>query len=264
VKTHRMLSLLVAALFTMFAIVRAEDAKPQSQKIVEDEDAAKRLVAIAAVYPKKIAANRGSSLHAVSKQIHLDGSQSKPADLKLTYQWKQTGGEDLQCQPNTLQRKLVGLPMYKVGTFKFQLTVSDGTYTSEPSEVEFEVVEPGPEVPFEKREVSKELVAFPEVTPNPAAVNVRGNAAVMANQKIIILDGSKSTPASESLEYYWKQTGGDDLKLQEHALSKDRVGLRIFKTGKYTFQLIVADEKRRSERVEVELDVVDPEAARAK
>ena len=65
-------------------------------------------------------------------------------------------------------------------------------------------------------------------------------ASTSATPTIIVLDGTFSTGAA-NLTYTWAQTAGAPLNLPASAMNKDRIGLRIFKSGKYTFQLTVSD-----------------------
>ncbi len=77
---------------------------------------------------------------------------------------------------------------------------------------------------------------------------------------MIILDGRGSKPENKNLTYAWRQVGGDNLKLQPAALSKERVGIRVYKAGDYKFELIVSDNENSSLPVTVDLKVVDDEA----
>ncbi len=118
--------------------------------------------------------------------------------------------------------------------------------------------------PAEKREKLAEdnppnpnLKAVPKVIPKVAKAAVRGPNNPVGN--IIILDGTKSEPANKNLTYEWSQISGENLRLRPDAMKHDRVGLRIYKAGKYKFQLVVSDGGSTSEPVEVELEVVDPD-----
>lgn len=106
----------------------------------------------------------------------------------------------------------------------------------------------------EEKPAKSGLKAVAEVKPHVAKVAVRGanNAGC-----IIVLDAEGSASSTNGdLSYKWKQSGGVDLSLPEAALTKSRVGLYIYKTGKYKFQLTVSEGGSSSEPAEVEVEVV--------
>ncbi len=98
---------------------------------------------------------------------------------------------------------------------------------------------------------SSELAAIPvkELLRTKAAV--RQARQTLQSSDIAILDGSASTPQNGSLTYRWTQIAGENLKLPASQLTRERVGLRIYKSGRYTFSLTVSDGEKTSAPAEV-------------
>ncbi len=100
----------------------------------------------------------------------LDGTKSRP-NKKLTYQWKQIGGEDLHLPPDRLNKDRVGLLVYVPGIYKFQLTVSDDQYTSQPTVLEINVVEDGASAPPPAPAPAPEATEKKKPTPDKTDAN---------------------------------------------------------------------------------------------
>ncbi len=117
----------------------SEDDEPSARSPKVDAVIPNRLVAIAKASP--INAANVAKFHS-GDVVVLDGTQSKSAGSNLALVLTQTGGYDLKLQPAAFAKDRVGIRIVPPGKYKFQLTVSDGAHTSEPSEVELEVVCP--------------------------------------------------------------------------------------------------------------------------
>jgi hypothetical protein len=142
----------------------------------------------------------------------LDGTKSKPQNKRLTYQWKQIGGEDLHLPPDRLNKDRVGLLVYVPGLYKFTLTVSDDQFTSQPTVLEINVAEdaaagttPAPTAP-EATEKKK-----PESPPEP-----KGPSSSDAGHR----DGALLPPPKDAEKSVTPETASKSNSADQVALKK--------------------------------------------
>jgi len=123
------------------------DSAPAEVK-VEVLKAGSLPVAVAVAKPNPVkAAQKGNKDD--PNILELNGEKSRPGvgGTALTYQWKQVSGEDLKLRPSDLAKGRVGLRVFRPGTYRFTLVVSDGQNRSAPAYLDVEVIEgaKGPE-----------------------------------------------------------------------------------------------------------------------
>jgi len=157
----------------------------------------------------------------------LDGTQSKPRNKPLTYQWKQIGGDDLHLPPDRLNKDRVGLLVFVAGAYKFSLIVSDGQNTSQPAIVEVNVVDDGAAQPPPAD--SKKTEGTPEKTQIQVPEGPHKDGALLPPPKdaksIEVTSASDDIKENEnaalknSLEELAKKPGADAEKTLITALS---------------------------------------------
>jgi hypothetical protein len=168
----------------------------------------------------------------VNEQVALDGSGSTDPDGDpLTYAWNQTEGP----VPVTLAGASSVTPTFtppELGTYRFELVVSDGQTSSAPDSVAVTVEN--------ENRVPVALVA--EVS---GPVNVGD---------WVILDGHASyDPDGDALGYQWTQAGGAQVSLDDPAAQV--TGFYAVTEGVLRFQLVVDDGELSSAPASVEVTV---------
>ena len=123
--------------------------------------------------------------------VSLDGSgSSDPEGGALSYQWRQVGGSPTVALTGATQSVASFSAPAQLSsdvTLTFELLVSDGTSDSAPSTVAITV----------------------EAGPNDAPTADAGDAATVAEDAQVVLDGSGSSdPEGGALSYQWSQVGG--------------------------------------------------------
>ena len=178
----------------------------------------------------------------------LDASASNDPDSgprPLSFEWKQASGP-AKVELTREGAKATFTPR-KAGVYVFQVRVSDGKAESLPAEIKVDVMKAG-SLP----------VALPQAIPNPVKAAQKG---LKNDPNILILDGTRSRPGAENtgakLTYQWKQLSGEDLRLKPADLAKERVGLRVFVPGLYSFSLTVSDGQNRSASARLDVHVID-------
>jgi ELWxxDGT repeat protein len=133
--------------------------------------------------------------------VTLDGSASSdPNGDPLSYQWEQIGGPTVALSDPTAARPGFAAPSVPRGgaTLTFQLTVFDGTHTSEADTVDITV---------------KNL--------NQAPVADAGDDQTVQEGSPVTLHGGESfDPDSDPLTYQWAQTAGPDVSLSDPAAAE--------------------------------------------
>ena len=176
----------------------------------------------------------------VGQDTIIDASASSDPDNgpePLIFRWKSDG----------VVMKTINGPVNKFkpptpGKLTFTVEAYDGKDFSEPVTIQVNVLPLG-SLP----------AAVATVGPNPSKKSIRGGNAALKN--LIVLDGTKSTPEDKIQTYSWSQISGDNLGLKPEQLSKEKVGLYIFKAGTYRFQLIVSDGTNSSKAATVDVEV---------
>jgi hypothetical protein len=136
--------------------------------------------------------------------VILDGRKSRSVTGEIKYAWKQVEGRRLDIPATELAKPRIGLLFFQPGTYRFELTVSDGQETSQPSYVEVRVRDDAaaPEAP-------KRVNALPETPVAPlAAAPPRAEAPRAAEAESE--DGGLLPPPKESRELFGLDT--EELK----------------------------------------------------
>lgn len=170
----------------------------------------------------------------IGSTVALDGRGSMAQDnANLKFLWKQVDGPFVRSFGNDVDGVLTFKPETP-GTYTFRLVVNDGTLDSRPVE---------------------KIVKVVEQDAAPVAVADAPKKGLVGRH--IRLDGSKSFDReSKSLEYYWRQTAGPNVK--KYFLGKEGSSCPAFlpdEAGTYTFELTVSDGVRRSEPSAVNVQV---------
>ena len=177
----------------------------------------------------------------------LDASTSSDPDngpKPLTFTWRQVDGTKVELKS---EGAIARFTPKKAGVATFAVEAFDGKNKSPAAEIKVQVL-PAGTFP----------VAIPKAKPNPAKIARREVKTDLS----VILDGTESRPRDKPLTYTWKQISGDDLGLPAAALTRERVGLRIYHRGAYRFSLIVSDGENKSQEqfVDVTVESAEPEA----
>lgn len=131
--------------------------------------------------------------------VMLDGSGSSDPDGDLlTFEWMQVAGIAVSLDLTDPEYPTFTAPTVPRGgaTLTFQLTVSDGEFTSEPAYVNITV-----------KNVN-----------NPPVASVSNDSLAVAEEAVVTLDGSPSyDPDAEPITFAWVQTAGQAVTLSEPA-----------------------------------------------
>jgi len=168
--------------------------------------------------------------------LSLDGSgSSDPHGAALSYYWSQISGS-----PGTFSNAWVAQPTFyasALGTYQFELVVSNGSLGSLPDTVRVTVTNQVPTADAGDRQVHFDLGAITSIT----------------------MDGSRSSDAEQiPLSYHWKQIGGWQVSLSDtNAVNPTFVPAWL---GTYLFELVVNDGLQDSPPDVVEI-VIGPNHA---
>ena len=158
-----------------------------------------------------------------TQTVNLDGSKSSDPDGdKLSYNWKQTGGDvkiDIGSS-DAVAASFVAPVTEKETQDKIELTVDDS-----------------------KGGKSSDTVNITIKKANQEPVSDAGSDQTADANKEVKLDGSKSTdPDGDNLNFEWSQTKGSDVKLSDkHDASPSFVAPEINKETDMQFELLVDD-----------------------
>ncbi len=167
--------------------------------------------------------------------VVLDGRNSfSPSRKPLKYYWKQKSGPFVRSFARP-EEGVLTFTAEDEGEYEFELIVSDGEQESAST--------------VRKFFVGQEAAA-------PVAVVMGPPHAKVGEQ--IVLDGTRSFDRGESeLEYLWRQISGP--RILHYTLPKanasDVVAFTPQEAGKYVFELVVANGRRKSRPAHLEIDV---------
>jgi hypothetical protein len=153
-------------------------------------------------------------------QILLDGSGSyDPDNDAITYAWTQIAGPNV-----TLSESTAAEPSFEateLGTYTFQLIVSDGSLSSNADQVAI-------------------TVADGSVNQQPVADAGDDMSQVLEGPTPVELDGTGSfDPDGDTLSYNWSQIGGPAVALSDPNAARPTFTPTM--DGEYTFRLVVND-----------------------
>jgi hypothetical protein len=169
---------------------------------------------------------------AAGSTVTLDGSGSVDPGGNPRYQWTQTGGPAVTLSSSTAVKPTFTAPA-SAGTLTFQLVVTDGTLTSQPSTVKITV----------------------SSTATPTA-NAGPNQSVATGQTVQ-LDGSGSVDPGGNPSYQWTQTSGYAVGSLSSATAV-KPTFTAPTAGTFTFQLVVTDGSLTSQPSSVTITVSAP------
>jgi hypothetical protein len=158
-----------------------------------------------------------------TQTVNLDGSKSSDPDGdKLSYNWKQTGG-DVKINMDSsdgVAASFVAPVTEKEEQVKIELTVDDS-----------------------KGGKSSDTVNITIKKANQEPVSDAGSDQTADANTEVKLDGSKSTdPDGDNLKFAWSQTKGSDVKLSDkHDTSPSFVAPEVDKETEMQFELLVDD-----------------------
>jgi Bacterial Ig domain/PKD domain len=158
-----------------------------------------------------------------TQTVNLDGSKSSDPDGdKLSYNWKQTGG-DVKINMDSsdgVAASFVAPVTEKEEQVKIELTVDDS-----------------------KGGKSSDTVNITIKKANQEPVSDAGSDQTADAKAEVKLDGSKSTdPDGNNLKFEWSQTKGSDVKLSDkHDTSPSFVAPEVDKETEMQFELLVDD-----------------------
>jgi hypothetical protein len=158
-----------------------------------------------------------------TQTVNLDGSKSSDPDGdKLSYNWKQTGG-DVKINMDSsdgVAASFVAPVTEKEEQVKIELTVDDS-----------------------KGGKSSDTVNITIKKANQEPVSDAGSDQTADANTEVKLDGSKSTdPDGDNLKFEWSQTKGSDVKLSDkHDTSPSFVAQEVDKETEMQFELLVDD-----------------------
>lgn len=169
----------------------------------------------------------------IGATVTLNGSNSSdPEGGSLTYTWSQLFGPEAV----TLTHPTSATPSFtpnQTGTYIFQLTVSDGVNTSEPSFVSIAV-------------------------DNHKPVADAGTDQIVVTGALVSLNGSTSQDSDgDELSYTWTQLFGPEAVSFDDA-SSATPSFNAGQSGTYIFQLTVSDGIASSDPSFVSINVSDP------
>jgi len=164
-------------------------------------------------------ANAGTDQNVIIySTVTLGGGMSYDSDnspLPLTYKWTQVFGTTVSLSDSTSMIPTF-VPIYE-DTLRFQLTVSDGQYTSLTDEVEINIVGSN----------------------TPPVANAGNNQAVVAGTPVKLDGTGSSDKDGDKLTYQWMQVRGASVTLSD-IYSKEPSFIPS-QTGVYEFILLVKD-----------------------
>ncbi len=175
-------------------------------------------------------ADAGSDMVVNPTLVKLDGTKSyDPNGLPLIYKWKQLGGPIVEIKnSNTSTPSFIAI---QSGEYQFSLMVNNGRINSKPDIVNV------------------------KVNNVPPVAMVSDIVAGYINEKIS-LDGSMSADANgEELVFFWKQESGPPVVLQNSETARPFFVSDV--PGTYRFSLTVSDRFNESEKVYVNVFVLD-------
>ncbi len=158
-----------------------------------------------------------------TQTVNLDGSKSSdPEGDKLSYNWKQTGG-DVKINidsSDAVAASFVAPVTEKEEQVKIELTVDDS-----------------------KGGKSTDIVNITIKKANQEPVSDAGSDQTADANTEVKLDGSKSIdPDGDNLKFEWSQTKGSDVKLSDkHDTSPSFVAPEVDKETEMQFELLVDD-----------------------
>lgn len=164
---------------------------------------------------------------AAGKEVRMSADKSSdPGGAPLTYKWTQTKGAPLVIAPRDSAQEIVVTPS-KAGAYELQVIVNNGEMESTPAAVVFNVA--GGALP-------QAIIA--DIAPPTAGDTV-------------ILDGSGSKSPNgatgDQLQYQWKQTKGEPLRLPAGEDRKSKIQFTVPSEGEYVWELSVNDGNEWSE-----------------
>jgi hypothetical protein len=193
------------------------------------------------------------------EEVILDAGPSRDPDRyprPLVFSWRQVSGprvSDLAQEGARLK-----FTACDAGKIVCQLTAHDGLSPSAAAEAAVVVLERG-RLPVAEPRV---YLAGPkdEAPADPPArkleTTVFPRQGETPGERPIVLDGRASRAAAGgTLQYLWRQTGGEDLGLPPDRLSRPALKLRIFAAGTYIFTLTVFDGEHHSRPAKIEVAV---------
>lgn len=170
--------------------------------------------------------------------IQLDGSGSNDPDGDLLhYAWRQVGGPQVELSnPNAVKPTFRAS---KAGTYRFELTVSDGKTQSRPAVVEVMV----------ERANTKPVAVLP--------AELKGQP----EQLVTISSGRSYDEDGDPLTHQWTQITGPRLTLEEDDRRQPNLAFTPTEEGIYEFQLVVHDGRDESDPAKVRVLVKKPNVA---
>ena len=164
---------------------------------------------------------------AAGKEVRLSADKSNDSGgAPLTYKWKQSKGAPLVIAPRDSAQEIVVMPS-KAGAYELQVIVNNGDMDSAPATAAFNVT--GGALP-------QAIIA--DIAPPTAGDTV-------------ILDGSGSKSPNgatgDQLQYQWKQTKGEPLRLPAGEDRKSKIQFTVPAEGEYVWELSVNDGNEWSE-----------------
>ena len=187
-------------------------------------------VTITVSAPKPPTANAGPNQTVnTGSTVQLDGSGSSDPGGNPSYKWTQTSGPAVTLSSSTAVKPSFTAPS-SAATLTFQLVVSDGSLSSQPSTVTITVS-----------------------APKPPTANAGPNQAVTPGSTVQ-LDGSGSSDPGGNPSYKWTQTSGPAVTLSSSTAVKPTFTAPSSATT-LTFQLVVSDGSLSSQPSSVTITV---------
>jgi LmbE family N-acetylglucosaminyl deacetylase/mannose/fructose/N-acetylgalactosamine-specific phosphotransferase system component IIB len=171
---------------------------------------------------------------ATGASVQLDGSGSTDPGGNPSYQWTQTAGPSVTLSSSTTVKPTFTAPSTAT-TLTFQLVVTDGSQSSQPSTVNIKVN-----------------------PPNAPTANAGPDQSVTAGASVQ-LDGSGSTDPGGNPSYQWTQTAGPSVTLSSSTTVKPTFTAPST-AATLTFQLTVTDGSQSSQDT-VNITVSPPDLA---
>ena len=166
------------------------------------------------------------------KEVRMSAQRSSdPGGAQLTYRWRQTSGpQKLVFVPREIAQEVTVIPS-KPGTYEVQVVVNNGDVDSAPATVAFTIT--GASLP-------QAIIA--EIAPPTVG-------------DTITLDGSGSKSpngaAGDQLQYFWRQKGGESVRLKVGEDRKSKIQFPVPAEGAYVWELVVNDGNDDSEPAQI-------------